>query len=339
MRKHKTKLSDIPHYDNLPFLVQDFIKYKGVIEDRTFKTLRSYTYDLLFFIKYIVSFKNNDDLSNLNTVKIAGLDAEFFQSITRADILEYLFYLKSEKNNSARTRYRRLEGIKSFFRYLHKESVIEKDVAADIDLPNLEQTLPKYLTEPECKILLNHIESNDYERDYCIIVVFLICGLRLSELVNIDIPDIQNNMLKVYGKGKKEREVAITPICANAINQYLMVRGNCEKTIIHKNALFISRKTGKRLSERRVQQIVSKALTGAGFQGYSAHKLRHTAATLAHQNGADVRVLQEMLGHENLSTTQIYTHVNSEQIKEVAYKNPLATYQPNKSEIELKKSS
>lgn len=330
MLKERHKYSDIPHYDELPFVLQDYIKYKSIIENRTFATVRSYTYDLIFFLKYIAFYKVNPDASEYSDVKIEYLNADFFRSITRQDILEYLFYLKNERNNRTNSRYRKLESVKSFFKYLRKENVIDIDIAADIDLPNLEQTLPKYLTENESVMLLEAIDGNDKERDYCIIAVFLSCGLRLSELVGIDITDIHEDKIKVNGKGNKEREVYIIPMCRYAINQYLAVRQNCEKPIIHKKALFISRKTGKRLSPRRVEQIVSEAMKKAGFYGYSAHKLRHTMATLAYQNGADTSTLQEILGHANVSTTQIYTHVNNQQIKEGVYKNPLATYQPKK---------
>ena len=328
MKKRGRKTSEIPHYNDYPTILQDYIKYKMVIENRTYKTVRQYIYKIAFFLRYTIYRQGDSETTDLCNTRIDDLDEEFFRSITRSDILEYLYYLKSARNNSTNTRYGVLESLKSLFKYLKNEKIIDENITESIELPNLEKSLPKYLTESESKNLLDCIDGDDYERDLCIIVVFLSCGLRLAELVNIDIPDIKGDILKIFGKGKKEREVILTPVCASTIRQYLRVRGNCERTIVSKNALFISRKTGRRLSERRVQQIVSNALKKAGLDGYSTHKLRHTMATLQYQNGVDIRTIQEELGHENLSTTQVYTHVGNNQIKEAAYKNPLANYQP-----------
>lgn len=339
MRNNSKCFNDIPHYYSLPFVIQNYIKYKSVIENRTFKTVRIYTYDISFFLKYMVCLKEECDTFDIAAVDISFLNKDFFKSITRSDILEYLFYLKTVRNNSTSSRYRKLEAIKSLFKYLHNEKIVEEDAAAEIDLPNLEQTLPKYLTAEESRTLLEHISSTDYDRDFCIIMIFLCCGLRLSELVNINITDIHGEILRVNGKGSKERDVVLAPICRYAISQYLLVRSNCEKAIINKNALFISRKTGKRIGERRVQQIVSAALKGAGFEGYSTHKLRHTAATLMYQNGADIRVLKDVLGHENLNTTEIYTHVSADQMKEAISKNPLTDFRPQKLSQDENKSA
>ena len=339
MKKSRQSVNDIPHYDRLPFILQDYIKYKCVIENRTFETVKRYTYDICFFLKYLRKTKLNIDNMDIPDVNIEFVDEEFFQSITRSEILEYLFYLKSDRQNSTNSRYRKLEAIKSLFKYLHTENIVSEDIAAEIKLPNLETSLPKYLTKEESYRLLESVDGPDYERDLCIIEIFLNCGLRLSELVNIDIPDIKEDKLRVYGKGNKEREVVLNPICQFTIQQYLLVRCNCEKQIVHKKALFISRKTGMRLGKRRVQQIVTESLKKAGLNGYSTHKLRHTAATLAYQNGADIRVIKDFLGHENLSTTEIYTHLDFSQLKEVAYKNPLATYQPQKKSSQEKESS
>ena len=304
MKKSRQSVNDIPHYDRLPFILQDYIKYKCVIENRTFETVKRYTYDICFFLKYLRKTKLNIDNMDIPDVNIEFVDEEFFQSITRSEILEYLFYLKSDRQNSTNSRYRKLEAIKSLFKYLHTENIVSEDIAAEIKLPNLETSLPKYLTKEESYRLLESVDGPNYERDLCIIEIFLNCGLRLSELVNIDIPDIKEDKLRVYGKGNKEREVVLNPICQFTIQQYL-----------------------------------TESLKKAGLNGYSTHKLRHTAATLAYQNGADIRVIKDFLGHENLSTTEIYTHLDFSQLKEVAYKNPLATYQPQKKSSQEKESS
>ena len=328
MNKSKKRTSDIPNYDTLPSALQDYIKYKLVIENRTFKTVRGYTYDLAYFLRYIFCLKTERDTDSISLINIEFFEDDFFRSITRSEVLEYLYYLKTSRHNETNSRYRKLEAIKSFFKYLLSESIIEEDITASIDLPNLDSTLPKYLTKEESFTLLDNISGRDYERDFCMIVIFLNCGLRLSELVNIDITDIHGNTLRVNGKGNVERDIELSPLCISAIRQYLLVRGNCEKAIVHKNALFISRKTGRRIGERRVQQIVSDSLKAAGLEGYSTHKLRHTAATLAFQNGVEINVIQAFLGHKNLSTTQIYTHISNKQLKEVVYKNPISDYQP-----------
>lgn len=319
----------LTHFNEYPYLLQQFLNYDGAIENKSVDTVRAYAYDLELFLKYMVFYKDSEDrYTDIKTIDISLLSENFFKAITKEDILEYLFYLQSERNNCAKTRSRRLASVKMFFNYLYShKKVIDTNPAYDIDTPKLKKTLPKYLTIDECLQLLHSIDSSYYERDLCIIVLFLNCGLRLAELIGINLTDIRNdNTLKVVGKGDKERTVYLNNACIDAINNYLNVRLNTEVPIIDKKALFISPKTGCRLKRRRVQQIVSAALKSAHLEGlgFSTHKLRHTAATMMYQNGVDVRTLKDYLGHENLSTTEIYTHLNKNQLQAAAELNPLA---------------
>lgn len=319
----------LTHFDKYPFILQQFLNYIGAIENKSIDTVKAYAYDLEWFLKYVVFYKDDEEkYADIKAVDISLLSEEFFKAITKEDILEYLFYLQSERNNCANTRARRLASIKVFFNYLYShKKMLETNPAYNIDTPKLKKSLPKYLTIDESLQLLHNIDSKYYERDVCIIILFLNCGLRLSELVWINLTDIRNdNTLKVVGKGDKERTVYLNNICISAINNYLNVRLNTEVPIVDKKALFISPKTGHRLKKRRVQQIVSAALKSAHLEGlgFSTHKLRHTAATMMYQNGVDVRTLKDYLGHENLSTTEIYTHLNKNQLQAAAELNPLA---------------
>ena len=325
MKKKKRNIKSVPYYDKMPPLLQDYFKLQCYVKNRTDKTVRSYAYDLLMFLRYTINIHRDVEVEDFTSISIENLEDDFFKAITTEDIYEYMYYLSTERHNGVTTRYRKLEAIKSFFKYLFKvKHIIPVDVAADIELPNTGETLPKYLQLNECVQLLNSIDGSDKERDLCLFHIFLGCGLRLSETVGIDLQDIHGDKLLVYGKGQKERELYLTPICRQAINDYLRVRTSCETEIKDKDALFISRKTGKRLGERRVQQIVAKHLKNAGLQGYSVHKLRHTFATLLFEEGADIEHIQHVLGHESVATTQIYTHINTNQVKNIMLMNPLA---------------
>ena len=273
--------------------------------------------------------RNMEVYSDINDVQISNLDEEFMNSISQDEIFEYLFFLKN-RHLSANTRARYLSSIKSFFNYLavHKK-VVKYDPVNDIDFPKTPDNLPVYLTTNEAILLLKSVDKSNsmYERDYCMLTLFLNCGLRLSELVNIDLQDIRtDSTLIVTGKGNKQRLIYLNGACISAINNYLQLRSKCPKNIIDKNALFISFKTGRRLTNRRVEQIVDENIKRAGLnnRGFSTHKLRHTAATLMYQNGVDVRTLKDVLGHQNLSTTQIYTHLNRNQLRNASELNPLA---------------
>lgn len=320
----------LAHFTDYPYLLQSFLNYDGTIKNKAVNTVKAYALDLKNLLQYIVYKRDPDNFEDVKSVNISQLDEMFFNSITQDEILEYLYFLKTARRLSAQTRSRYLAAIKVFFDYLYShKKVISNNPAYDIDTPKKPKHLPVHLTFEESVALLANIDSDNkyYERNYCILTLFLNCGFRLSELVNINITDIRTDTtVKVTGKGDKQRMLYLNDACINAINNYLKVRADTEVEIVDKNALFISPKTGKRLSPRRIQQIVDAALESAGLnnRGFSTHKLRHTAATLMYQNGVDVRTLKDVLGHEQLSTTQIYTHLNREQLRNAAERNPLA---------------
>ena len=242
-------------------------------------------------------------------------------------------YLASERGCGASARSRKLSAIKAYFKYLTSvERVMEKNPAVDIESPKIKRALPKFLSLDESVSLLDSVyadeESKTKERDYCILTLFLNCGMRLSELVGINLTDIDPQMrsLRVVGKGNKERIVYLNDACRAAIRDYIPVRGRDGKEIKDKNALFLSR-LHKRISVKTVQWLVYKYLGEAGLKNkhYSTHKLRHTAATLMYQEGGvDVLALKEILGHEQLNTTQIYTHISNASLEEAVSANPLA---------------
>ena len=240
-------------------------------------------------------------------------------------------YLTNTYHSKAATRARKASSIRVFFNYLsQKANLIEFNPAQNLETPKLDKRLPKYLSLEDSKRLLNVAGSDDNrnnKRDYAIITLFLNCGMRLSELVGINIKDINfsDKKLTVIGKGDKERTIYLNPACIAAINEYLKVRPHDGVKYNSRDALFLSKRK-ERISNRMVQEIVKRELAKAGLDinKYSVHKLRHTAATLMYQNGVDIRALQVLLGHESISTTEIYTHVDNMQIKDAVAQNPLS---------------
>ena len=259
-------------------------------------------------------------------INLKKCDEEFFKNITLDDAYKYLSFCKNDKNNSATTRARKVVDIRQFFKYLSdNKQILQNNPMKVLDSPKTKKSLPKYLTLEQSINLLQTIDGKNKERDYAIITIFLNCGLRLSELVNLNYNDIRpDNQMRVLGKGNKERIVFLNSACISAIDRYMQVRP--KDGVIDKNALFLSSRL-KRISPKTVQYIVKSFLekSGLGQQGLSTHKLRHTAATLMYQYGdADVLVLKDILVHENLSTTEIYTHIVDEQKKKAIDNNPLA---------------
>ena len=320
-------------------VVERFLRYKLVIQGRSPKTVEEYRLDLHTFFVYQIALRRgiSPKSEGFNDITIECVDNRFIQDITTLDILEFLVYMANERGNSTASRARKLSAIKTFFKYMvATERVLEKNPAADIETPKRKNALPKYLTENESLSLLTSVlddkESKYRERDFCIITLFLNCGMRLSELVGINLSDIDRDLrsLRVVGKGNKERIVYLNEACRDAISKYLDCRGQNQTDIKDPNALFLSR-LGRRLSHKTVQWLVYKYLEQAGleYKHFSTHKLRHTAATLMYQEGGvDVLALKEILGHAQLSTTQIYTHVNNKQLEEAVSKNPLAKIRP-----------
>lgn len=312
---------------SLPKDVQNFLRQISIL-NKSELTIYEYACDLRLFFRFLKQNKNPELKSvDLSDIAINDIDSEFIKSIDFGDIVSFLSYCAMDRMDTAKTRARKATSLRQFFKYLEKEKIISENplLGREHDIsPKIEKTLPKFLTLEQSRMLLNCVSGQNYERDYCILTLFLNCGLRLSELVGLNIENISDDgKMTVMGKGKKQRIVYINDSCQKALKKYLSVRPN--DNVIDKNALFLSRNR-RRISRRTVQNIVSCNLDKAGLssQGLSTHKLRHTAATLMYQYGdVDVMILKEILGHENLSTTEIYTHVSNEQIKSSMFKNPL----------------
>lgn len=314
-------------YHEFPQLLVDFLNYMDAIKNKSKNTISEYAIDMRTFFRFMLKHKGLVSPSTPdNDVKIKDIDEKFIQSITLADAYAFLSYCKDERGNSARTRARKVSTLRAFFKFCTvQKRIIKENPMQELDTPKLKSTLPKYLTLEESMTLLKTAAEGPYkERDFAIITLFLNCGMRLSELVSLNYNDIRDDhTVKITGKGNKERTIYLNDACISAINEYMKVRPVDGVDGKDKNALFLSKRK-QRISPKTVQHIVYTALDKAGLQGYSVHKLRHTAATLMYQYGdADVLVLKEILGHENVGTTQIYTHVVNEQLKKATDANPL----------------
>ncbi|MBE6638419.1 MAG: tyrosine recombinase XerC [Ruminococcaceae bacterium] len=302
--------------------------------NRSPATINQYRMDLMLFIKYQIAKRNKLPLSGdeFNSISIENADIRFFREITSNDIYDFMLFVTNERGNSAGARARKLSALKVFYKYLvfvTKETDYNPTEA--ISAPTVKQRLPKYLTLDESLVLLDTVradEANPHRiRDFAIITLFLNCGMRLAELCGISLHDIDPKLqsMRVVGKGSKERIVYLNAACREALSEYLELRKGMQD-IKDKNALFVSR-LGKRISNKTVQYIVYRYLeqSGLGYRKLSVHKLRHTAATLMYQSGkVDVRVLKDILGHEQLNTTQIYTHVSDAQMQNAMENNPLS---------------
>ena len=310
--------------------LQKYFNYLLVIRNRSAGTLRTYVYRLLDFFKYMVcvrEYGDEEQINNLSDEELLTLiknkvDKSFVETIEEFDILNFLYYIQ-RKGTKVSTRNNYLSAIKSFFKYCSKKYGI-KDVAVDIESAKLEEKQPIFLTLDECKSVIEYARNKSSKRDYCILILFLNCGMRISELISINKSDITGTTIKIMGKGSKERTVYLNEACLRAIEDCLKETLNYTR-IVDREALFVSMKTGKRLSVRRIEQIISNMMAECGLsdKGYSPHKLRHTAATIMYQNGTDIRALKDILGHTELSTTQIYTHINDEKLQEAINNNPI----------------
>lgn len=314
-------------------VIRDYLLYMQTIKGKSAKTIDEYFLDLRMFFRFIKSRKIKK-LSQvpLDDIKIDDVDIPLIESVTYSDAYEFMNYLMRERGNSEVTRARKTSSIKSFYNYLTvKKHLIETDPLKELEAPKRPSKKPKYLTLEESINLLNAVDGKHKERDYCIITLFLNCGMRLSELVGLNVTDIRpDSTIRIIGKGNKERIVYLNNACVSAINNYLRVRPM--DGVKDRNALFISNQL-KRMSPKTVQALVYKYLEKIGLdsQGYSCHKLRHTAATLMYQHGGvDTLVLKEILGHENLGTTQIYTHLSNKQKQDAANSTPLSNIKQKK---------
>lgn len=313
--------------DEAPRLIKDFLLYKQNVQGRSTKTVDEYFIDLRTFFRYInMSRGISPDSIEFDEISICNVDDKLLRTITLRETYDYLNFTIRNRGNEKAARARKTSSLRQFFKYLEKNNIISNNPIKDLETPKQNVRLPKYLTLEQSIELLNAVEGNNSRRDYCILTLFLNCGLRLSELCGLNYNDIHSDRtMRVIGKGNKERTVFLNDACISAINDYMEVRPVDD--LKDKKALFISR-NHNRMSPKTVQAMVYKYLEKIGLdsQGYSCHKLRHTAATLMYQTGqVDIRVLQDILGHENLGTTQIYTHLNNEQKQAASNANPLST--------------
>ncbi len=325
--------------NEFPPLIQKFANYKDVVKGCSEKTVSEYLFDLRTFCRFLIARREHLPMEGdaFNQQDISHLDTEFFGSVTEMEIYDFLSFTKNERTNNERTRARKLSAVKQFYKYcVTHERVFESSPAANVEGVKPKKQLPKHLTVNECVDLLSAVSNDESsktrERDYAILTLFLNCGIRLSELCGISIPDIDPDMrsMRVIGKGKKERIVYLNEACRSALSAYLPVRRTMEAKVKDRGALFLSQQN-QRISVKTVQWMVKKYLNAAGleYKNYSTHKLRHTAATLMYQSGeVDIRVLKDILGHEQLNTTQIYTHVSNAHMEEAMEKNPLSHIKP-----------
>ena len=314
-------------YLDIPDDVIEYLHYLDFVKLRSPRTVNGYYLDLRGFFRFMmVQWNRTDPNTPPEKIDLPQITSNDIAGISKRDIFSYLEYVRNA-NNGAKARARKLSALKGFFGYMCTQvNKIAQNPTESITLGAPKKALPKYLTENESLSLLNNIQSDFYERDFCIITLFLNCGMRLAELVSINLSDFRDDTIRITGKGSKERLVYLNDACLQALAHYRKAR-NALPNLTDKDALFVSKRTGKRLTARRVEQIVARCLQSAGLsgRGFSPHKLRHTAATLMYQGGVDMLALKEILGHESVSTTQIYTHINQQQLRDAAQASPLSS--------------
>lgn len=318
-------------------ILEQYCNYMLAVLARSELTVKEYKYDLICFFRF---YKRDHKLVPSDTVfeeiSIEDIDVKLINKITTDDLLVFLIWLTRERNLSPASRARRIATLKSFFKYCHsKRHIIDTNPAYDLETPRIGKRIPKYLTLEQSTQLLSAAfdsPSKTNERDFCILTFFLNCGMRLSELRGIDTDDIHGTILTVIGKGNKERTIYLNEACIEALEDYLPYRETIKIKPSDKKALFVSSR-GTRISDDMIQIVIKRLMMQAGIDTrvYSVHKLRHTCATLMYKYGhVDIRSLQVILGHKSVSTTQIYTHVDEEQLQSAVESNPLAKYNPNK---------
>ena len=323
-------------YSDCPQILRDFLTYHETIKGQSQLTIAEYALDLRMFLRFIKLMRCEMSVqTNLEDIDIRDIDVAFLKTITSSEVFDFLSYLASDRTQepenpasergvSASTRARKLSSIKSFYKYLTvRTKQLQENPVADLEYPKLRKSLPKYLTMEQSAALLSSVSGQNQVRDYAILMLFLNCGIRRAELVGLNITDVYEDRIRVVGKGNKERFVYFGTPCRKAIDAYMIQRK--ERILTDNRALFGSR-NGNRISVTAVHRLVEKALKQAGLDStqFSAHKLRHTAATMMLSGGVDVKTVQEVLGHENLNTTQIYTHIENTELKIAAQANPLS---------------
>ena len=327
---------NLDQINDIPDILMEFLEYHSTVRGHSDRTIAAYYTDLKILFRYLkIRRRLVPRDTPFHEIDINDVDLDFIRATKIEELYRYQsFSPESAQTLSAASRCRRTSSVKSFFNYLcNKRHLLERNVTQELDMPKRQASLPRYLEESDCEKLLNVCDGPYGERDYCILMLFMSCGLRVSELVGLNVTDVYDDHLRVLGKGNKERVVFFGEGCREAIDDYLLVRNVENIDVKDKNALFISQKNC-RFGVRGVQQMLDKKLKLAGLDAsrYSPHKLRHTAATLMLKNGVDTRALQEVLGHSNLNTTQIYTHLDNAALHEAAMANPIG--RKHKSEID-----
>jgi len=323
-------------YTDCPNILRDFLTYHETIKGQSQLTISEYYLDLRMFLRFIKLMRHEMPINtDLEAIPIKDIDLDFIKSISTSEVFDFLSYLANDRSAdpnsptsdagiSSSSRARKLSAIKSFFKYLTvRTKQLQENPVAELEYPKLRKSLPKYLTMEQASKLLSSVSGANEKRDYAILMLFLNCGIRRSELVGLNIADVYEDRIRVVGKGNKERFVYFGTPCRKAIDAYMEERK--KKELTDNRALFGSR-NGNRISVTAVHRLVDKALLQAGLDStqFSAHKLRHTAATMMLSGGVDVKTVQEVLGHENLNTTQIYTHIENTELKIAAQANPLS---------------
>ncbi len=312
-------------YHDIPGFARRFLVHMSTILGKSDKTVHEYYYDLRTFFRFMLCYFNKASFDEFDTIDCSDFSLNELKKLNTDDLYEFLMYIRNSRDNNPNALARKISCLKSFYNYMTvKSHQLDDNIAKDLESPKIPKKLPRYLTLEQSLKLLEAVDGEFAVRDYAIITLFLNCGMRLSELVGINMHDMQEKSIFIRGKGNKERKVYLNDACVSAINDYLKVRPH--DGVIDRDALFLSkRKT--RISNNMVYKMVKKNMERAGLdpEKYSPHKLRHTAATLMYVHGdVDVRALQEILGHEQLSTTQIYTHVDEKQLHDAVNRNPLA---------------
>lgn len=320
-----------------PECVENFLRYLSTIKGKSSNTVEGYRSDLKLFFRFMMLYRRKVSPSiPFDEIDITGIDESFIDTIRLNDLYAFLQFVEQYRNNGSYARARKVASLKSFYRYLHsKEKTIRENIAAELESPKIEKRQPVHLNLDQSIELLHSLDQNrkNYRRDYCILTLFLNCGLRLSELCGIQRSRIIGDTLSIIGKGNKERTVYLNAACIDAIQKYEEERSKIETAPEYENYLFLS--THKQpITPRSVERMVKKCVMMAGIvdaSKYTPHKLRHTAATIMYKNGVDIRRLQSILGHESISTTEIYTHIDDDALREAVNRNPLSQIHSQKT--------
>lgn len=337
-----TKEAELLIYDisktfamDTPVCVENFLRYLSTIKGKSTNTIEGYRSDLKLFFRFMMLYKRQvPGNTPFEEIDISRIDESFIDTIRLNDLYAFLQFTEQYRNNGTYARARKVASLKSFYKYLYsKEKTIRENTAAELESPKIEKRQPVHLSLDQSISLLNSLDrkKKNYYRDYCILTLFLNCGLRLSELCSINRSKIVGDTLTIVGKGNKERTVYLNDACLYALSEYEAIRNNIVTEPEYENVLFLSTHR-QPISPRAVERMVKNCIIAAGIsdgQKYTPHKLRHTAATIMYKNGVDIRRLQSILGHESISTTEIYTHIDDEALREAVKINPLSRIRMN----------